>query len=362
MSERQFYLGQDEEAILALRSKVWGIDHLHTNMEFFRWLFHKTPYGRGSGILSLNKFGVPVSFAGISHRKAQIGHTELSIAHGLEFMVDPDVPKMASGRIGMRTLSAHRKLAKELGYDCSINFPNGNSYRMLESRQGKYSHILNTELFVYPFYGYTISARKHSNFFKRFFMSAGARSAALYSASRIHGAARDHTIRKIDEFDSSFDVFWERLQADGKLRLVRDARTLNWRYVKHPIYKYDIFLATDSQQDVIGYAVASPRNVMGTNAYLVCDVSALGNNKNVRETLIRAVIDHAKDSAVSAVVAVPSTNDTIQKELFRCGFLRIPDRVSPKQFRLLGIAFNANGNAALDKDNWLFGWGDTDVV
>ena len=363
MPERPYVPGPDDAAVLALRAKVWGADHPHGSAAFFKWLFRDKPNGPGGGIIS-HKDGQVLGFAGYCRRSAAIGSTRLRIAHELEFMVDPDISGILSGRVGMRVVSGIAKLVRELGYDSSLNFPNDNSHRMLTSKLSRYEPVFSPDLFVRPLPGYTVSAEEYPSALKRLVMTIGGRAAASYSRIRAAGTAPGSGIEPITMFDERFDDFWGRLQRDGRLRFMRDAKTLNWRYVGHPVYHYSI-LAAASGGEISGYIVTSPRDVMGTRARLICDFAVAPDGPDttrLRQSLLGAAIDEARASGAAAIVTECTQKDPVRGALARCGFLAIPPKLNPKPFRMVAKQFTDRGAATLHGDAWSFSWGDMDVV
>jgi hypothetical protein len=192
-------------------------------------------------------------------------------------------------------------------------------------------------------------------------MSLGGKATSLYSSLRALGAGKGIEIEEINSFDNCFDEFWKHLQTDGHLRFVRDAKTLNWRYVNHPLYSYRMFVALKDEK-VIGYIVISPRDVMGTEAYLICDLCVVDGQKKVYEGLLCKAISEARKNKKSALVGQYLPDDQRRKSLSRCGFIGLPSKFNPKQFRMVAMSFNDQGSAVLAADNWSFNWGDMDVV
>lgn len=61
-------------------------------------------------------------------------------------------------------------------------------------------------------------------------------------------------IRKIKNFDKSFDNFWRSVSKIYPIAIERKASYLNWRYAKHPFFKYE-FLAAHDGEEISGYIV-----------------------------------------------------------------------------------------------------------
>jgi hypothetical protein len=49
-------------------------------------------------------------------------------------------------------------------------------------------------------------------------------------------------IKKVNKIDSSFDKLWNNYHTFYPLSVIRDAKFLNWRFMKHPFNKYEIWV------------------------------------------------------------------------------------------------------------------------
>ena len=350
-----------EAAVLALRANVWGATHPHTNAEFYRWLFRDTPDGKGSGIMAFNAADQLVGFAGISCRSGQYAGQAIKICHGLEFMVDPAVPKMRSGKLAGQILTAHRNLAGELGYDCAVNYPNSNSFRMIVSRFGGYDLVFEPELIIRPLWNWSVPKEETGNALKRVTLTFGGKAASVYSSLRAAACKSPVEIRAVPRFDADFDRFWQRLTLDGRLHSTRDSRMLNWRYVDHPLYRYER-LAAYRDGEVVGFIVVSPRQIMAVPALLVCDFAIPHDDPNVAEALVMAAVRLARAQKIGVIASQIVQSDRRRAMLLRCGFIPVPRRQNPKQFRLVARTFTPVGAPVNNAENWSFGWGDMDVV
>lgn len=361
MNERPFIPGDDDEAVLGLRQRVWGADHPHNNPAYYNWLFRQSPSGIGSGIVAVHD-EVIVGFAGICNRTVCQGDKEIRLCHGLDFMVDPAVSGTLSGRIAVKTLNRHVDLAKDQGYDLNINFPNERSRRMIVSNRVKYAEVMQPALMVLPLSSFTASPESGDSPFKRLFMTIGGRALSLYSAARraVHGSGK-FSIDQIDGFDASFDGFWDALKSDNRLRFKRDRANLQWRFSAHPLHRYTIFRARKDGV-LVGFLVMASRELMGMPASIIADLSVLAHFGGAAVDLASAAARAAKaaGSMLLATQAVPGSPESAT--FLKSGFLRVPSRFNPKPFMMVAHAYTDAAGPALRKENWAFSWSDMDVV
>ena len=357
MKVRSYIPGENVDQVLDLRAEVWGADHPHTDPAFYKWLFQDTPIGPGSGIIVERNDRV-VGFAGMHIRLARHGDTTIRVSHGLDFMVSPSLGGVLSGRVMVKIVHSHRDLAIEKGFDCNLNYPNDNSHKILVSKRFEYEPVFETDLYLRTVGPVTF---KDSGMAKRIGSSVIGRAGALYAKARSATLRKSATIEQVTQFDARFDDHWERLWPDGRLRFMRDAQTLQWRYGAHPLHDYTI-LAALKDGEVAGYAVVTTREIMSTDALLICDLAVAGDDKGVNDVLLEGVAETAKRLGTPLIVAQAVRTHPSTRNLTRAGFLRVPHKANPKPFRLIAGQYSDRGAPVLDANAWSFSWGDMDVV
>ncbi|WP_169544004.1 hypothetical protein [Sneathiella aquimaris] len=358
MHERLYCPGKDDAALLSLRAKVWGADHPHTNPAFFKWLFQDNPNGEGSGIVKIRDDTI-IGFAGFIPRPCQAGEQTLKMAHGLEFMVDPETMRHLN-RVPFQLMAAHNQRIEEAGNDFAINFPNDSSVRMLTSKHVGYQQIFEPQLMVRPLPGFSFLTFEKGAIFSQIFKICAANLASVYSTLVSLRFRKDIQIEELQRFDDRFDDLNKRLARDGKIRLNRDSKTLNWRFCQHPIYQYQKYAAI-RQGQLVGYIVMSPRQLFNTKAGLICDLSVEGNDPLVIALLVNALYKKKEDK-ISILVDQQIPGSAQMRALTRCGFFKIPPAHNPKQFRMVARVSTDRGEIAFHPDKWAFSWGDMDVV
>lgn len=93
----------------------------------------------------------------------------------------------------------------------------------------------------------------------------------LKSLLRIGGKAREtagfrmayhsYRVRMLREFDERFDQLWERTKKDHKLSVVKSSAHLNWRFARHPFYRYQTLTVEDDGR-LKGFAVIRGGNLL----------------------------------------------------------------------------------------------------
>jgi hypothetical protein len=222
----------------------------------------------------------------------------------------------------------------------------------------KYNPVLTPDLYVRTVGAITF---RGGGVAKRLAPQIAGTFGGLYAAARSIGATKSADVQVVADFDDRFDDHWARVTKDGKLRFLRDAKTLRWRYSDHPLYDYTTLVALNAGT-VVGYAVLSKRHLFDTDALLICDLCAAGENPGVQNALLDAVRSQAKSQGAPLIVTQALCSSQTAQSLCRMGFVKVPPRVNPKQFRMVGSGYTNLGATALDPEQWAFSWGDMDVI
>jgi hypothetical protein len=361
MVERIFIPGEDDAGVLALRERVWGKDHPHNSAAYYEWLFRKSPAGVGSGIVAEHD-GEIAGFAGICNRTVSMGDQDIRLCHGLDFMVDPSVSGALSGRIAVKVLNRHADLARDLGFDLNINFPNARSRRMIVSKRVNYIEVMRPTLMISPLRTFAASHESQPSALKRGIMNLGGRSlAAIVTARRAFHKTSGARIEQIDEFDESFDAFWGKLRSDKRLRFKRNRENLRWRFSIHPLHRYTILQARRNG-DIVGYLAMTARELMGMPATIVVDLCVVPGTEGVDVDLIREAAQSAQAEGAMLLATQVEAKSPESAAFGKSGFLPVPNKINPKPFIMVAHVYHDVANPALKSSNWAFGWSDMDVV
>jgi hypothetical protein len=356
-------LGLGLAEVLALRSRVWGADHPHSRAEFLRWLFgDANPAGRGAGVV-LRRSGRVIGFAGLCPRLARVEGRDTVVAHGLDYMVDRSLAA-GSGRHALRIAARWAELARAKGFAFGINFPNGNSRRLLTSGRLGWREILSPRLMVRPLRGHAIEGGARAAAMRLGLWVGGA---ALGAATRLRGRKTEGAARPLDPSPDAgadaraIDGLWLRRRDDTRATLCRDAAALRWRYGDHPIRRYRL-LGWEDRNGLSALIVTTRRELEGIPSVLIVDALFDPASPETGRALIGAALSEAagEGACLAAAEAMPRT--ALGRALSGAGFVAVPRRLDPKPFTLVGLPLAASPAAAFSCAAWQFAWGDMDVV
>lgn len=120
---------------------------------------------------------------------------------------------------------------------------------------------------------------------------------------------------------------------DDKVTIERSYEFLDWRYIKHPVYTYDIFGYVDREQ-LLGYIVL--RKVQFSHFKLGLILECWANQDVVQNSLFRFAKRWSSQNNCHATLML-SINNPI-KPTFFARFIRVPEKLSPRKFLLMGDA------------------------
>ena len=112
-------------------------------------------------------------------------------------------------------------------------------------------------------------------------------------------------VEELPRFDARFDALWASLRRGSpRLRAVRDAETLAWRFALEP--RAPAILAVDRSGDIAGYLVLVRRDDAAARIRRmeVADLQARGDDPDVVRTLMTAALAVARRDGVHAVTVV----------------------------------------------------------
>jgi len=172
-------------------------------------------------------------------------------------------------------------------------------------------------------------------------------------------------IERIGEFGGDFDEFWDEVKSDYVNILVRDRDFLNWRFVRLPTRRYEIFAARCGRR-LLGYLVGTLAAFEGLRWGLVVDL-LVRNSAEGRKAAAHLV--SVFDRSIEERGAVMGGglmfgHAPAASGLRRNGFIRLPGGLLPREFPAL-FRWNAPGSPPegfYDPEHWFMTLGDYDTV
>lgn len=357
----RFRPGEDDLEVLALRAEVWGAEHPLTNPAYFAWLFGKeNPAGQGSGVM-LRRAGQLVGFAGLCQRLARLNGCSVLVAHGLDYMVSPGVSGVAAGRFAHRVPVEWGLVARDLGCDFGMNFPNENSRRLLTSKRLGWRLSVAPKLMARPLSGGLAPGAGLRGAGAR--IGLGVAGGAFGGVARVRRGRIGGAVVALDPARPTdaemIDCLWARVADTRSCGFVRDAAALSWRYGKHPLHRYEINGWHSDENGLSALVVTTRRRLHGLDCLLIVDVLV---DPGAQSAASRLMDEVSRASRAQMALAQAVQGDDAFGAFSRAGFAVVPEWMNEKPFMLVTMPLRLEGAASLETATWRFAWGDMDVV
>lgn len=191
------------------------------------------------------------------------------------------------------------------------------------------------------------------------------------------------TIKRINYFDSRFEVFWKRICEENTYILIeRDLAYLRWRYFKNPEKSYTVYVCEENSE-VVGYSVLSVEKNMARQKDVptkrstgnIIDFFTLPNMNHAGLHLIARSLDHFDREGVGIVRCWMFKKHPYHAILRKFGFSEYYELFRRAVFRpkyIEQLIIYVNSRAALRKAleskpvhtqlNWFIMQGDADYT
>jgi hypothetical protein len=172
-------------------------------------------------------------------------------------------------------------------------------------------------------------------------------------------------VERITDFGPEFDELWSAAKKGYTNIAVRDEKFLNWRFVKAPTRRYDIFAARIDGR-LAGYLVGTFSQFSGLRWAMIADmlVPATHAGREAAARLVAAFTRHARASGADVAGCLMFRHAPPASALRRNGYLAAPRRLMPREFPIL-IRWNSPQEpltGVFDARNWYLTMGDYDAV
>lgn len=195
--------------------------------------------------------------------------------------------------------------------------------------------------------------------------AAGIPLLGLWTAVRRPWRKGRVAIEREATFGPEFDAFWDSVRNDYTNIAVRDAKFLEWRFVRSPTRRYDVFAARVAGR-LAGYLVGTFAHFSGLAWAMIVDllVPASPAGRTAAAHLIAAYTAHARSSGADVAASLMLRHAPAAQSFRRNGYLVAPRRLMPREFPIL-LQWNsrqAPPPGVFDARNWYLTLGDYDAV
>lgn len=165
-------------------------------------------------------------------------------------------------------------------------------------------------------------------------------------------------VERLDAFDESVDVLWEKFSTSIACAVERDSRYLNWRLFQHPTSKYETWAIRDKAGAVRSFVTTNCVVKHGGNlAYIM---EAMGDD--TLDKLLAHVLVQLRRAKVEVVLAWCRQGSPNYSVFRKIRFFPIPERIQPITLHFGAKALLADLNIVTKKDSWYLSYLDSDTV
>ena len=166
-------------------------------------------------------------------------------------------------------------------------------------------------------------------------------------------------VREVKEFDASFDRLWQKASGQWPCAVERNARYLEWQFMRQPGKKFDVLGLYDDGEQLAGYVVLFFRKAErdGSGAPFKAAITDLcydaGGSPEALDELLKAALRLALERRAGSIVT-DVLDARVEERLRHFGFHRI--KTAPEF-----IASPGAPQFLYDPGNWFLTRADSDV-
>jgi hypothetical protein len=324
----------DEKDILALNLQEYGERHVMISAEDFQWRFEQNPAGQAvisvvrdesSGRVIAFTWMVPIQMRLFEHTRPgamtanQLVHPDFRNTMAYVHLIRHRIQRLRQERVSFR-----------------FSFPIEEIWERMRKIEKLSSFTI--PLLIRPLDIQTLARHRFSEPWKQRLVSwGGYLGRPLLFPYRIRAKIPEGlSLQWIDEFDNSFNDFWERVKDKYNIAIVRDQAFLNWRFAPVSGREYQILSAVYKKR-LVGYLVLRCTDeIRGIPTGLVMDF--LLEPGAMEQQTGCAMLAQAQQYFLQEKVwiagglALPHTTEF--EILRRAGYIPCPARIAPRTFRV----------------------------
>jgi len=159
---------------------------------------------------------------------------------------------------------------------------------------------------------------------------------SLWSAARRPRGPASIAIENVAEFGPEFDDLWPAASASGENILVRDRAFLDWRFIRSPTRRYDVFAARKNGR-LVGYLVGRTTVIEGLTWGMVMDLISedTPDGRAAMSRLVSAYHRHIAREGADVAACLMFKHAPAARGLRRNGYIVCPTALLPREFPAL---------------------------
>jgi ribosomal protein S18 acetylase RimI-like enzyme/predicted N-acetyltransferase YhbS len=352
------YSAEDAQDCLQLLRRTSG-DAETASPAYQEWLYQRSPAGPAIATLAREtETGRLIGQVATIPTRVRLSGKERLASLSLDPVIDPAYQNRGVLAGLLKDVCA---LSAEEGIAFTYGFPDQPSFSTFVNKAG-FANTGSVPLLVRPLNPERLAMKTTHSLVPGKAASVARRVWRTPTSAPRQEAVPGLEIRDVDSFDSSFVLFWDRVQHRFPVMVVRDPAYLNWRFAGAPTRKYTTFVAK-SEDEIRGFIVlrAAPLGQFSAGLIVELVVEASAEGRAAGRLLIDKAHSYFEDQDLD-VLASLALRHTDEFRLLRSrGFWVAPKFLEPRPFRLVVRCHDEERSAsrlAYDLSNWLVTMGD----
>ncbi len=352
---------EDRPGLLRLRREVYGDDVESGREAFFDWQYVRNP--AGSGVVTIAEIdGEIVGELGALPTRFKLDQTETTAVMYVNFIVKPDLRGRGFGpavdRV-QRKQELDRDLWLMLGF---VRLSNAPQLKVQTRKLGRVPFVAPAMLYRIIRPREVCRAAMGNSPLSRALGALAAGPVTLWNTARRPRAGRRGVeIKELRQADESLDRLWERVSRHYRYSVMKDRAFLSWRWFGDPRGCYRV-LGAYRGGDLVGLTVTRTARWETLRLGVILEVLVEPSEREAADALVAAALDTIGDG-VDMVSCMLQAGGAPIEALRRAGFVRIPSRLNPHEYILLGEALDGRMDLGplVARESWHVSWGDFDV-
>lgn len=316
---------------------------------YYRWMYTENPAGPAI-VHSAHRHGSIVSSFAIAPKVLQIDGRLVTFGKTMDMFTHPDYQGLG---LIKRCTDAVFTEAKASGMDGWYVTPSVNSYPIFTGKWGyreDFSVVYRSRVLDFGAVAGVVLRRGWAGRAVGAVVNAGRR---LLPRRRVVPPA-GWQVRTVAEFGPEADRLWERVRAGYRVALVRDARYLNWRYVRNPD-DYTLLEFTNGDE-LVGILVLTTTVRRAVTVGEIVDFVCAGDGAEVLTVMVRDAVERFRAQGCAMVEAWSIPGTRTDRKLKAAGL-----RFARTEVKFL-ISPDFPDPVVYDGDAWLLTQGDGNDV
>lgn len=337
----------DEKGLTALREQVWKKTTLES---YWRWKYYENPFGDHYSYVGMVESTIMALAGGVCY-KFRLNRQDIIVVQSFDWEA---LSRQTFG-LFLNTIKVGVEKMTRDGHAFHYGFTNINSKSFAIQRLGYLPGFSVTRL-DRPVNAKKLYKSAEKRGLKAKMASLGSKVMNLFDYEK---SVKGFQLVEVTDFDERFDRLWSESGDGFPMTTVRSQEYLRWRYLKHPVYTYDI-VAAEAGDAVLGFIVfrESEEDDKGIKRGYLVDLFTVLDRPQVWDILISRALRQLINREVDIISCWMLEHSPYYKALKKHFFFK-----RDADLTTISHSFTESiSDEFLDRpESWYFTMGDSDI-